>query len=71
MAESREERNRRIAKRFLEGDAPCRVSVDGPTQEPMGYKTVKVSKEELHRALEKHPLRQNEQTFLETAPKHE
>lgn len=55
MAESRKERNRRIAKRFLEDDAPCRISVDGPTQGPTGYKTVKVSKEELHRALEKRP----------------
>lgn len=51
MAESKEEKNRRIAKRFLEDDAPCRVSVDGPTQKRPGYKTVKVSKEELYRAL--------------------
>ena len=55
MAESRKEKNRRIAKRFLDDDTPCRVSVNGPTQEPTRYKTVKVSKEDLYRALEKHP----------------
>lgn len=52
MVESKKERNERIAKRFLEDDAPCRVSVDGPTQKPTDFKTVKVSKEELYRALE-------------------
>lgn len=57
MAESRKERNERIAKRFLEDDAPCRVSVDGPTQKRPGYKTVKVSKEELYRALGERPPR--------------
>lgn len=57
MAESKKEKNRRIAKRFLEDDAPCRVSVDGPTQKPTDFKTVKVSKEELYRALEQRPPR--------------
>lgn len=52
MAESKKEKNRRIAKRFIEDDAPCQVSVDGPTQKPTDFKTVKVSKEELYRALE-------------------
>ena len=58
MAESRKDRNRRIAKRFLEDDVPCRVSVDGPIQKPTDFKTVKVSKEELYRALEQRPPRQ-------------
>lgn len=57
MAESKKEKNRRIAKRFLEDDAPCRVSADGPTQKPTDFKTVKVSKEELYRALEQRPPR--------------
>ena len=53
MAESKKEKNRRIAKRFLDDDKPCRVSEDGPTQNPPGYKTIKVSKEELYKALGK------------------
>lgn len=57
MTESKKEKNRRIAKRFLEDDMPCRVSVDGPTQKPTDFKTVKVSKEELYRALEQRPPR--------------
>lgn len=57
MAESKKERNRRIVKRFLEDDMPCRVSVGGPTQKPTDLKTVKVSKEELYRALEHRPPR--------------
>lgn len=57
MAESRKDRNRRIAKRFLEDDVPCRASVDGPIQKPTDFKTVKVSKEELYRALEQRPPR--------------
>lgn len=57
MAESKKEKNRRIAKRFLEDDAPCQVSVDGPTQKPTDFKIVKVSKEELYRALEQRPPR--------------
>lgn len=57
MAESKKERNERMAKRFLEDEMPCRVSVDGPTQKPTGFKSVKVSKEELYRTLEQRPPR--------------
>ena len=53
MKEPKEAKAKRIAKRFLDDDAPCRVSNDVSPSGPTGYEARKVPKEELYKELKK------------------